>query len=110
MSARRFCVAREFSPTPGPRSPKEGPYSGEELLKKLSALLAIAIREDSHCEIDLDGTAGYATSFLEAVFGGLAREYGATEVRKRIVLISTEEPYLVDEIWGYVKDAGEVLR
>jgi hypothetical protein len=52
----------------------------------------------------LDGTAGYATSFLEAAFGGLAREFGKDTVLDCLKFKSDEEPYLIDEIKGYIKD------
>jgi len=110
MSSRSFSVAREFSLTPGPRSSKEGPYSGEKLLETLVPLFQEAIESDSELEIDLDGTAGYATSFLEAVFGGLVRQFGRVQVTERLKLVSKDEPYLIDEILGYVKDAGEHAR
>jgi hypothetical protein len=56
-------------------------------------------------EIDLDGTYGYATSFLEEAFGGLAREFSVEEVTSRIRFISTEEPELVDRIRSYITAA-----
>ncbi|SUC38133.1 STAS-like domain-containing protein [Prevotella pallens] len=66
------------------------------------------IRNQEKFIIDLDGTAGYGTSFLEEVFGGLIREekldYGA--VCNTLVIISDEEPEL-KECWEYIKDAYE---
>jgi hypothetical protein len=58
-------------------------------------------------QIDLDGTAGYGTSFLEEAFGGLVRanKYSAAELRDTIVLKSDEESYLIADIWGYIEDA-----
>ena len=55
-------------------------------------------------EIDLDGTEGYATSFLDEAFGGLARKYGKEKVIKSLVFISYEEPYLIDEIKSYMNE------
>ena len=55
--------------------------------------------------VDLDGTDGYATSFLESAFGGLARIYEPREILETIVLKSNEEPYLVMEIKQYIKEA-----
>lgn len=102
----RISVAQEFSPTPGPRYREEGDFSGEEFLEKLLKPKydeAVAAREI--LEVDLDGAEGYATSFLEAAFGGLAKMYGVDEVLKNIQLRCEDEPYLVLEIQKYIKEA-----
>jgi STAS-like domain of unknown function (DUF4325) len=110
MNVRRFSVAREFSTTPGPRSPKEGPASGEALLQVLIPLFKEVVDGDMMLEVDLDGTAGYATSFLEAVFGGLARAFGRAELQRRLKIVSNDEPYLKEEVHGYINDVSEAQR
>jgi hypothetical protein len=55
----------------------------------------------------LDDTAGYATSFLEAAFGGLAREYPIDEVLATLEFTSADEPYLPEEIREYIKEARD---
>jgi STAS-like domain of unknown function (DUF4325) len=60
--------------------------------------------------VDLDGTEGYATSFLEATFGGLAREFVATDILKIITLKSEDEPFLIDEVRGYIADARNARK
>ena len=57
--------------------------------------------------VDLDGAAGYATSFLEEAFGGLAREFGSQAVSNTLELKSNDEPYLVDEILTYIRNANK---
>jgi hypothetical protein len=47
---------------------------------------------------------GYATSFLEEAFGGLARETQDPAVLN-IRLISDEEPSLIEKILQYMKAA-----
>jgi STAS-like domain of unknown function (DUF4325) len=64
-----------------------------------------AVKTGSVLVIDLDGTAGYATSFLEAAFGELAREFQIPVVLKHLRFKSEEEPYLVDEILKYINEA-----
>ncbi len=54
--------------------------------------------------VDLDGAAGYAASFLEEAFGGLARRLSAARVKERLRLVSTEQPELIDEINGFIDD------
>jgi len=101
----RLSIASEYTLTPGPRSESLGPYSGERFLRDLlHPRFKDALDRGQTLTVDLDGTAGYATSFLEAAFGGLAREFGRTCVRRSLTLVSNEEPYLLDEIWGYVDD------
>lgn len=102
----RIAIAKDFSDTPGPRSKVEGDFSGEDFLDKL--LLPAyeqAVAEDGALLIDLDGTEGYATSFLESAFGGLARKFPPEEVLSRITFKADDEPSLVDEIRKYVLEA-----
>jgi hypothetical protein len=110
MDAVTFKIARDFSPTPGPRYIHEGINSGELLrTSKFFDLFSNAIKENKKVIIDLDGTAGYGTSFLEEIFGGLIREQHLdyNEIIKRLTIISTEEPYLKDDIFHYLSDAHQ---
>lgn len=101
-------IAKDFSSTPGPRFISEGEWSGElfrtqYLLPKVKK----AISENIELKVILDGTAGYGTSFLEESFGGLIRiemvDYD--KLIKILKIISDEEPYLIDDIKEYLKDA-----
>lgn len=101
-------VSKEFSETPGPRSRDEGEYSGDEFLDSLLApRFRIALERKTRLLVDLDGTEGYATSFLEAAFGGLAREFGSEVVLQNIELKSDDEPYLVEEVKTYITEAND---
>lgn len=97
-------IALEFSRTPGPRKRSEGKYSGEEFLPMLTQWFDSASQHEKTLLVDLDGAAGYATSFLEHAFGGLARSVGADDLLNRLRLKSDEEPDLIDEITGYIND------
>ena len=100
-------VATEFSETPGPRSREEGEFSGEQFLEDvLAPKFERARRDRATLTVDLDGTEGYATSFLEAAFGGLARQYSEKEVLETVHLKSEDEPYLADEIRRYITEAN----
>lgn len=98
---------RDFSISPGPRYKDEGSWSGQEFRNEyLEVQLAKAISEDTILNVDLDGTLGYGTSWLEEVFGGLIRSgYSLENINKYLNLISEEEPYLVDDIKEYINDA-----
>jgi hypothetical protein len=103
-------IAREFSRTPGPRYEHEGPHSGELFRRTiLCPRLLEAQKQGASLQIDLDGTAGYGTSFLEEVFGGLIREDGLSLAGLKTVLrfVSREEPYLIGDIEQYMRDASE---
>jgi hypothetical protein len=100
-------VARAFTPTPGPRFRAEGKFSGEEFRETiLREKFEQALRQSTTLHVDLDGGYGYAPSFLEEAFGGLAREHGAETVRRTLTFKSDEEPYLIQDIDGYIKKAG----
>lgn len=104
----RIDIAREFTKTPGPRAIDEGEYSGEIFLRDFLRPKYITARnENNKLIINLDGTDGYATSFLESVFGGLAREYSPKEVLDTLEFISLEEPYLIEEIADYIREARD---
>jgi len=95
-------IAQEFSDCPGARYYEDGEFSGQEFREKI--LIPAFLKADK-ITIILDGTEGYATSFLEESFGGLARAYGADIVLSKLNFISEEEPDLIDEIKGYIKEA-----
>ncbi len=99
-------VAQDFSITPGPRYRDEGDFSGQEFRESIIVpAYDIARKQGEKLVINLDGTIGYGTSFLEEVFGGLARAYSTDEVLETLVIVSNEEPYLLDDITGYINDA-----
>lgn len=105
----KFIVATEFSRTPSARTENEGKNPGEKLRKILVPLLMECISQKEQLIVDLDGTAGYGTSFLEEVFGGLIREekFKYQDLKDYLDFISEEEPDLIDEIWQDIEDAHE---
>ena len=103
-------IAKDFSANPGPRSRDEGEFSGEQFREEvLLPKVRQALLGGENLEIDLDGTAGYGTSFLEEAFGGLIRDKVLTydDAKKRLTFISVEEDYLPGDIDGYMKDAAQ---
>ncbi len=97
---------KDFSYTPGPRNKREGDFSAELFLETILEPIfkRMDADKDLKLEINLNGTLGYGTSFLEEIFGGTARNRGVDFVRNRIEITSNEEPWLKDEIKGYVDD------
>ena len=99
-------IAEEFSELPGPRFKHEGAHSGEEFRQRLlKPKFDQAEASRKKLLVDLDGGFGYATSFLEEAFGGLAREYSPERVLKVLEFKSEEEPYLSSDIDRYIREA-----
>ena len=92
-------VARDFSRAPAGRYISDGPNSGERFRDQY---LVPALRRGEVVDVELDGTRGYGSSFLEEAFGGLVRAgFQAFEILKRLRL-KTSDPSLAQEIRSYV--------
>lgn len=96
LNRGRISVARDFSPHPGPRYERQGRFSGEAFRKRLMRLLA----EHEKIVVDLDGTSGYGSSFLDEAFGGLVFHEGFSrdEVLRRVGIKSDEDATYADEV------------
>jgi len=66
------------------------------------------LAEHERLEVDLDGTAGYCTGFLEEAFGGLIRETGDPTLVHRIIISSSEDDFK-QEAESYMQDAVNAL-
>jgi hypothetical protein len=95
-------IADDFSETPGARYKTDGDFSGQVFFEKILEPRYISLKSGDELMVNLDNTAGYATSFLDETFGGLARKYGKNNVLQKINFISIEEPYLIEEIKSYM--------
>lgn len=108
MESIKIIIGKDYSFTPGPRYEKEGAHSGEIFRKEILApLFKQAISKKIKIVVNLDGTEGYGTSFLEESFGGLIRveKIDYEIINKYLVLISNEEEYLLEDIEKYLIDA-----
>jgi hypothetical protein len=99
----KLSVARAFSEFPAGRHPDDGPYSGERFREEF--LVPNLKSDDSILEVDLDGTMGYGSSFLEEAFGGLVREHrlDLKTLNKRLKLKDSRKIY-EKIIWQYIRD------
>lgn len=104
VSSQKFIsVARDFSRAPAGRYASDGPFPGESFR---DGHLIPALREYDDVTVDLDGTAGYGSSFLEEAFGGLIRKgFAVPALRAKLHLRSTRQSYPV-RIWSYIEDAA----
>lgn len=99
----RIKISSDFSLTPNARYRSDGLNSGQEFYEDyLKKGFENALDKNVILEIDLDGTEGYATSFLDEAFGRLAREFGAQLVWDHIQITSNDEPDWIEEIKNYI--------
>jgi hypothetical protein len=104
MHSHRTLKVSDFTTSPGPRYVNQGEKSGEAY----RALVAAALRENSEVTVDLDGTDGYGSSFIDEVFGGLVRDEGfaVSELEKKLTIKSDEDESYADEAWQSIREAG----
>lgn len=101
----------DFSITPGSRYKDEGKkaHSGEEYRENyLEPAFNDVVKNGNKLIVNLDGTIGYGTSWLEEVFGGLTRKFGKKVVFEKLDFISEEEDYLIEDIKQYIEDAEKI--
>ena len=96
-------VARDFTSTPGGRVRSDGDFSAEEFFDGHLNPAFRRARSDEKVVIEMDGTAGYAGSFIDEAFGRLARAY-PQDVRRQLIIRTTSED-LREEIQAAVIEA-----
>jgi hypothetical protein len=106
---KTISIARNFTDCPGARYKSEGPFSGEEFRETFLEPLFTPVPTEK-IQVIMDGVEGYATSFLEECFGGLARKYGKDLVKKWIAIVSNEDPLLIEEIYEYIEEANNGVQ
>lgn len=96
-------VGKDFSRYPAGRYETDGPFNGELFRKKF---LVPLLNSKEPVTIELDGTAGYGSSFLEESFGGLVRlGYSVADITS-LIKLNSEDASLIEEIQEYINDAG----
>lgn len=103
--AKLLIKVQSFSRFPGPRFKRLGEHSGEAFREDV--LLPAIKKHGGDIVVDLDGTMGYGSSFLEECFGGLIRAGVEPSIAISIAnnLKSDEDESLKSEIQEYVQDA-----
>ena len=104
---RTLKICNDFTDAPGGRLRSDGPKSGQEFRDEYLVPFFEKLVGKEKGLIDLDGCFGYATSFLEEVFGGISRIYGPEKVINKLEFKSDEEPSLIDEIRDYIENANK---
>ncbi|MBT8419231.1 MAG: STAS-like domain-containing protein [Gammaproteobacteria bacterium] len=95
-------IAKDFSPYPAGRVATDGPYSGQRFRGEL---LEPAMKEGKELMIELDGTRGYGSSFLEEAFGGLVRAGYPSKTILSLLTFKTNDDSLTLEIKEYIENA-----
>ena len=97
-------IAKDFSLYPYGRSKKYSHTSGEKFREDL---LLPAIEKFEEVTIELDGTEGYGSSFLDEAFAGLIRVSGFDKrvVLQKLRFVSEDDPSLIKEITDYIESA-----
>lgn len=92
-------IVNDFTDTPGARTYEDGAYSGQEFFDKfLKPKFIEAEGSGVKLRIDLDGTNGYASSFINEAFSLLGNEFGADNVWNTLDLKSEEVPKYITKV------------
>ena len=97
-------IAKDFSPYPYGRLERYSYTSGEKFREEF---LLPAIKEHDLIVIELDGTEGYGSSFLDEAFAGLIRTSNISKdvVLQKLEFVSKDDPSLIEEIKSYIESA-----
>ncbi len=99
-------ISKDYTKTPGGRFEKDGPNSGEVFRKNLLYPMYVdAIEAGCKLTVNLDGCFGYPSSFIDEAFGGLAKEQKDRTILNNIIIISNDQPGLIDKIRDCIENA-----
>lgn len=100
-------VARDFSPFAAGRYYTDGPYSGEKFREEI---LLPSLAKNDHVVVDLDGTLGLGSSFLDETFGGLVRAGLRLSDLKRRLEVKCRIKSYEDRAWQYISDEEKKIK
>jgi hypothetical protein len=99
-------IARDFSPYPAGRFFSDGPDSGQRFREQF---LVPELSKGGELIVEIDGTDGYQTSFLEEAFGGLVRfrHISKDELLRRLKIVNEDPAYAIykDLIEEFIRTA-----
>jgi hypothetical protein len=104
MEPQVISVARDFSTKPFGRFVADGPFSGERFRNEF---LVPALKSRGNVLIDMDGTLGYGSSWLEESFGGLVRKrhFSAAQLHDHLNIQCLTRPSYVRRVWQFIDEA-----
>lgn len=100
--SKMISIANDFSPFAAGRYTTDGPYSGQRFREEV---LVPALRRGEDVVVDLDGTLGLGSSFLDEAFGGLIRAAGfrLADLRNKLRIHCRLKSY-ESRAWSYMED------
>lgn len=103
MKMHKINIASEFSVTPAGRYRTDGPHSGEAFRDDV---LLPALNAYDSVTVDMNGTLGFGSSFLEEAFGGLVRvkKFSAEDLMRKLTLTCDIQQY-ADRAKQYIAEA-----
>ena len=104
MTQSKINIAQDFSRYPAGRFKDDGPASGQAFRE---TFLMPALESKTSLIIELDGTRGYGSSFLEEAFGGAVRAGYKPEVVKESFQLISSDNSLIEEINYYIDHARD---
>lgn len=91
---KQLSIFTDFTEYPGLRHCNISDKSGEEFYHSiLNKAFKEQYEKGDKLIVDLDNTAGYASSFLDEAFGNLVFDFTLENVNKYIEIISIQEPH-----------------
>ncbi|WP_420415940.1 STAS-like domain-containing protein [Marinovum algicola] len=103
-------IADDFNEFPGGRYPEDGDGNGTDFRERF---LEPALSRGERVKIDLDGTRGYPSSFLEEAFGGLIRKGVSREkIKATFEFVATQPGFsrFIDLIDEHLKRADKAAK
>lgn len=105
----------DFTEYPDVRYIEQDLHSGEQFYYDIiKPNFKNALDENKVLVVDLDNTAGYASSFLDEAFGNLVYDFDFEKIKPHLKIISTQEPDWVDiilndmlNLWKKKKDSDK---
>ena len=104
-------VLEDFSEFPALRHNNISDESGEKFYHNvLNKAFKEAYEQSEKLTVDLDCTAGYASSFLDEAFGNLVYDFTLDIVKSKIEIISEQEPHWKEMILNQTYPQWEARR
>lgn len=105
MATLHISIAKDFSEFPAGREPEDGPNSGQRFRDEILGPKLQSANSEDFVEVDLDGTMGYGSSFLEEAFGGLVRRHKfPSDILKQKLHIKDSRVIYERMVWSYIDD------
>jgi hypothetical protein len=84
---------------------EDGPFPGQKFREEI---LMPALKANAKVLVDIDGTRGFGSSFLEEAFGGLVRvhHFSVKTLMDKLEITGSLETYKM-RIWQHIKDAAK---